>query len=288
MPDLITQFKQNGESVLPAEYNELIAAINSLNNQIGVLSNSLNQNQASANRFSATGVPTSLNVNVIGGVLRRVADGVLLNIPNTAVAVPPNVTNHWICVNRTGVFSVTAKRIRESYAVAQVTSNATGVTSLIDRRSQGFEIDTTPLRKVVQAVKSAVSQTIFSGGAYQTISGFRLESADGLNEGSILDLANGTILMPFTGEGVIFARVQITSPSVTNLSAKLALFVGATELRILEEKDLGGTTRITLSGTYEGNFNQGDLISLRVGVGSGSGLIIPSNNNTEIIFKVYG
>jgi hypothetical protein len=288
MPDLITQFKQNGESVLPAEYNELIAAVNSLNNQIGILSNSLNQNQALANRFSSTGVPTSLNVNVIGGVLRRVSDGVLLNIPNTAVSVPPNVTNHWVCVNRTGAFSVTPKRIRESYAVAQVTSNATGVTSLIDRRSQGFEIDTTPLRKVVQAVKSAVAQSISSGGAYQTITGFRLEASDGLNEGSILDLTNGTIIMPFTGEGIVFARVQVTSPSVTNLSAKLALFVGATELRILEEKDLGGTTRITLSGTYEGNFNQGDVISLRVGVGSGSGLIVPSNNNTEIIFKVYG
>lgn len=288
MPDLITQFKQNGESVLPAEYNELIAAINSLNNQIGVLSNSLNQNQALANRFSATGVPTSLNVNIVGGILRRVADGVLLNIPNTAVAVPPNITDHWICINRVGAFSVTPKRIRESYAVAQVTSTATGVTSLIDRRSQGFEITTTPLRKIVQAVKNASSQSVSSGGAYQTVTGFRLEVEDGLNEGSILNLTNGTITMPFTGEGILFARVQITSPITANLSAKLALFVGATELRILEEKDLGGTTRITLSGTYEGSFNQGDVLSLRVGVGSGSGLVIPSNNNTEIIFKVYG
>jgi len=287
MPDLITQFKQNGQSVSPAEYNELVAGINTVYNQAQSLLTNFNQLQALSNRFLA--IPgTGLNVTIPGGVLRRQADGSLLTLGNLSVPVSANITNQWITILSNGTPTVSVKRPRECYPVAQVTTNATGVTSLTDRRSLGFEIAVVPLRKVIHAVKNTV-QNIMSGGAYQTVTSFKLEAADGLNENGILNLATGIITIPMTLEYQLFTRVQVTTTTNANLSSKIGLFVGSTELRILDERDVsGGATRVTLSGEFEGQLTQGDQVSVRVSVGLGSNLTIPANNNTEIILKAYG
>lgn len=283
----ISQFKNPGDTVTNTEYNALVNFTNALETSINALQGQLTATQALNNRLLATWT-TGLTVNVAGGVLRRVSDGALLTIAPFSVPVGASLSNRWLWVKPDGGWVLSAKRPREGYIIAQVTTNTTQVTSLVDRRSMGFEITQQPERKILHAIKNATQQAITSGGAYQTVTGFQLESTDGINDAGLLDLVTGNITVPVTAEYNLFARVQITSPSNANLSAKLSLFVGATELRILEEKDLGGTTRITLSGTFEGTLNQGSIISLRTSVGSGTGLLIPANANTEIVLKVYG
>jgi hypothetical protein len=283
----ISQFKNPGDTVTNGEYNALVNFANGLETTINTIQTQLTASQALNNRLLATWV-SGLSVNVAGGVLRRVSDGVLLTIAPFSAAIGANLANRWLWIRPDGGWSLSAKRPREGYIIAQVTTNATQVTSLVDRRSFGFEIIQQPERKILHAVKNGSTQSITSGGSYQTIRGFQLESADGVNENSLLDLVTGNITIPTTAEYNLFTRVQITSPSAADLSAKLSLFVGAVELRILEEKDLGGTTRITLSGIYEGTLTAGNVITLRASVGTGSGLLIPANANTEVVLKVYG
>jgi hypothetical protein len=284
---IISQFKNPGDSVASTEYNAVVNALNTTYDQLVALQASFTADQALRNRLLATWV-NGLNVNVAGGVLRKVSDGQLITIAPFSVAIPASVTNRWLSITPTGTAVVSIKRPRDGYPIAQVTTNATQVASLVDRRSYSFEIDQTPERKILHAVKNASQQAITSGGSFQVVTGFQLESADGVNFNNVMDLATGIITVPTTAEYNLFTRVQITTPSATNLSAKLSFFVNGVEVRILEEKDLGGTLRITLSGIFEGTLNAGDLVTLRVSVGSGTGLVIPANNNSEVVLKVYG
>jgi hypothetical protein len=284
----ISQFKNPGDTVTSGEYNALVQFANSLETRINTLNTSLTNTQGLNNRLLATD-GGGLSVTVAGGTLRRVSDGTLLVIAPFSISIPSGVSNRWIWIKPDGTSVLSAKRPREGYIIAQVSTSVTAVTSLIDRRSFSFEITQLPERKIVHAVKlNALSIGV---GAIETLRGFTLESLDGVNgygitATPILDLATGNMAITQTAEYSMFVRAQVLGGS--NLgSGKLMLYSGSTELRILEEKEVA-QNRITLSGYFEGTLDAGTTVTSRVQINSGTGLSIPANSNTEIIMKVYG
>lgn len=283
---LNNQFKPPNSIVTNTEYQEVINNINYLDERSTLALDRLDILNAKADAFKPT-AGSGLAVAIAPGTLKRVSDGDLLNYAGGTVFVAPNATNHYVYIDRTGVAVSSATPPIESYDIGRVSSNATVITSIVDTRSNAFEIKQRQFRRVVQANKNTL-QNIPGGGAFSVIGDWQTSQAWQYNEGGNLS-GTGYFTIPKTTQYKIFARVFLEATAPTDLSAKLSLFVGAVELRILEEKPTNTSAlRTTLSGWHQDTFTAADQMTLRVAVGSGSNVRAPATVNSEWIIEQLG
>jgi hypothetical protein len=278
MPLLNIGNKVTNDSVPPAEYNLIIAAINSISDSLDVQILKLNNVQSKTNSFLPT-IGSGLSVNVAGGVIKRVSDGILLNIAPQVLFVPASVTNRWCWLDRNGVAQTGLTLPAESYELCQVTTSASVVSSITDMRSNSFELKQRQLRTIVKLVKNGVLAIATTG---TTINGWVVPSDGGVNENTVMNLTTGIFTPTVTTQYRITTRVQIANTSRGD-SGKLSLFVGGTELRILDT-----TERSIMQGVYQGSLSANSTVFLQATSGSGSPGSILSNNNTELLIEMLG
>lgn len=268
--------KATNDIVSPAEFNSIVNAINNIKDLLDLEIADINVIQAKTNAFKPV-KGTGLSIDILGGVLKRVSDGQVLNIAAQTLFVPSSSTNRWAWIDRNGVAAHGTTLPSECYDLCQFTSDLTSVTSIIDARSPSYEIKQRQTREVLKIVKNGVLTTTTAG---VNISGMVVPS-DGINEGSMFNLSTGVLTIPKTTKYDIFVRCRISDAS-RNDAGKLSLYVGATEIRILDT-----ATKSILQGNYSGTFNAGDQVTFKVFSVGGNGQIL-GDNNTEIIVKMLG
>ena len=283
----LTFFYSFGDPMPPDQMNTIIAEINNNGALIATAIANITAIQAKTNAFAPT-LGSGLSINVKGGLLKRVSDGTLLNIADQTVFVSPSVTNQYLYIDNTGVGRVSATLPRESYDVGLYTSNATNVNSITDTRSNAYEIKQRQNRRIIQANKTTPIQSVPGDGVSRVISGWRTDQSWQINEGGVL-AGTGVITIARKTEYTLFARAALESATATNLSAKLSLYVNNVEVRILDAQPSNTSALLCiLQGTHTDIFNVGDLVDLRINLGSGTGVNINANNNTELIVSMLG
>lgn len=240
-------------------------------------------------KVSAVALNSNLQLNYTGGVMKVQPYGITAIVNAGTLTAPANGISWVYCLN--GAVAITPVQTdppQAGFLMARITSGATAVTAVADHRSLYREQANWDKRILLARKSGTTNLTV--GGVALGIPGW----STSINEGGQLNTGSGEFTLAQAMTDLrIDASCLIIADTPSTLTAKMSLYSGTTELKILSEISTVSSilaNRILLTGWFETGKGEvipaGTKLTLQISLREGgSNCRIEGNRNTEWCIK---
>lgn len=240
-------------------------------------------------KVSATAIGSTLALSYTGGIIKQAETGIIAIVNAGTLTAPASGVSWVYCLNgAVAITPVQTDPTLDGFLMAKVTATTTAVTTVDDMRSLYREARDYDRRIIIANKSTTTNLTV--GGVPLGIPGWSTSR----NVGGLLNTSSGEITLTQAMTDIrIDASCLIVCDTPATLTAKLSLYAGSTELKVLAEISSVSSVlanRISLSGWFETNKGEsiasGAKLTLQVTLREGgTNSRILADRNTQFMMR---